>query len=142
MLHRISTIAAAAAIIGLCALPASAATAPAAHPSNGSFTVPSASSAVTAWGSYAFTTRHGVNVVKVSVCAELKGSAFAVIAEAETYNSSGTVEGTVAAVVSQETPGHRSCGTAYLRGTAHLKVFSGIGSGGKIVIKSKLKSIY
>jgi hypothetical protein len=139
MLRRISTIAAAAAIIGLCALPASAATTQAAHPSQGSFTVPSASSEVKAWGSYTFTTH---NVVKVTVCAELTGGASTVIAEAEAYNLSGTLEGAVAAAVGPETPGHRSCGTANLRGTAHLKVFSAIGSGGKIVTKSKLKSIY
>lgn len=142
MLRRISTIAAAAAMTGLCALPASAATTQAAHPSQGSFTVPSADSAVTAWGSYTFTTHNGANVVKVTVCAELRGNVSAVVAEAEAYNSSGKQEGKVVAVTSQETPGHKSCGTAYLGGTAHLKVFSGIASGSKLVTESKLKSIY
>jgi hypothetical protein len=142
MLRRISTVAAAAAMIGLCALPASAATTHAAHPSKGSFTVPSAGSSVKAWGNYTFTTLHKANVVKVTVCAKLTGSASFIVAEAEAYNSSGTMEGTVAATVGQETPGHQSCGSAYLRGTAHLKVFSEIGSGDKIVTKSKLKSIY
>jgi hypothetical protein len=139
MLHRISAVAAAAAMIGLCALPASAATTGAAHPTKGSFTVPSAGSSIKAWGDYTVTT----HAVKVTVCAKLTGSAFFVVAEAEAYNSSGTQEGTIAAVVSQETPGRQSCSTASLRGTAHLKVFSEIGSsGGKIVAKTELKSIY
>jgi hypothetical protein len=143
MLRRISTVAAAAAMIGLCALPASASTTQAAHPSEGSFTVPSAAgSSIKAWGSYSFTTHDDENVVKVTVCAKLSGSVSFVVAEAEAYNSSGTQEGTVAATVGPETPGRQACGTAYLRGTAHLKVFSGIGSDGKIVTKTKLKSIY
>jgi hypothetical protein len=139
MLHRIPAVAAAAAMIGLCALPASAATTRAAHPSKGSFTVPSAGSSIKAWGDYTVAT----HAVKVTVCAKLTGSASFVVAEAEAYNSSGTQEGTIAAVVTQETPGRQSCGTASLRGTAHLKVFSEIGSsGGKIVAKTELKSIY
>jgi hypothetical protein len=142
MLRRISAVAATAAMIGLCALPASAATTHAAHPSKGSFTVPSAGSSIKAWGNYTFTTFHKANAVKVTVCAKLSGSASSIVAEAEAYNSSGTREGLVAATVGQETPGHQSCGSAYLRGTAHLKVFSEIESGGKIVAKTKLKSIY
>ncbi len=142
MLRRISTVAATAAMIGLCALPASAATTYAAHPSKGSFTVPSAGSSVKAWGNYTFTTFHNAKVVKVTVCAKLTGNASFVVAEAEAYNSSGTQDGTVAATAGQETPGHQSCGSAYLHGTAHLKVFSEIESGGKIVAKTKLKSIY
>lgn len=138
MLGRISTVAAAAAMIGLCALPASAATTHSAHPSKGSFTVPSAGSSIKAWGNYTFTT----HAVKVTVCAMLSGSASFVVAEAEAYNSSGTMEGKIAVAVGQETPGHQSCGSASLRGTAHLKVFSEIESGGKIVAKTKLKSIY
>jgi len=142
MPRQISAVAAAAATIGLCALPASAATTDAAHPSEGSFTVPSANSEVKAWGSYAFTTHDGENVVKVTVCAEKSGGASFVVGEAEAYNSSGAVAGTVAAVVGPQTPGLRACGTAYLDGTAHLKVFSEVASGSKIVAKSGLKSIY
>jgi hypothetical protein len=142
MLRRISTVAAAAAMLGLCALPASAATTHAAHPSKGSFTVPAASSSIKASGTYQFTTYHKANVVKVTICASLTGSAFFVVAEAEGYTASGLQLGAIAATVGQETVGHKSCGTAYLRGTAHLKVFSEIGSGGKIVAKTKLKTIY
>lgn len=80
--------------------------------------------------------------MKVTVCAKLSGgSASFVVAEAEAYNSSGKQEGMVAAAVGPETPGQRSCGSAYLRGTAHLKVFSEIESGGKVVA-TKLKSIH
>lgn len=142
MLRRISTVAAAAAMIGLCALPASAVTTHAAHPGKGSFTVPSAGSSIKAWGNYTLTTYHKAKVVKVTVCARLSGSASFIVAEAEAYNSSGKLEGKVAATVGHDTPGHQSCGSAYLRGTAHLKVFSEIESGGKIVAKTKLRSIY
>ncbi|MGH3257027.1 MAG: hypothetical protein ACRDOU_16800 [Streptosporangiaceae bacterium] len=99
-------------------------------------------SAIKAWGSYSFTTHDDENVVMVTVCAKLSGSASFAAAEAEAYNSSGKQEGMVVAAVGPETPGRESCATAYLRGTAHLKVFSEIGSGGKIVAKSELKSIY
>jgi hypothetical protein len=141
MLRRISTVAAAAAMLGLCSLPAYASTTTA-HAGSGSFTVPAASSSIKAWGTYQFTTFHKANVVKVTMCAKLTGNAFFVIAEAEGYTASGLQLGEVAAAVGQETPGHQSCGTAYLHGTAHLKVFSEIGSGGKIVAKTKLKTIY
>ena len=141
MLRRISTIAAAAAMIGLCALPASAATTNAAHPSEGSFTIPSVDSGVKAWGTYSFTSH---DVVRVTVCAKAtNGGTPWVIAEAEGYNSSGKEEGTIAAAVGPQTSGRQSCGTANLRDTAHLKVFSEIGSSaGKIVKKSELKSIF
>jgi hypothetical protein len=62
--------------------------------------------------------------VKVTICATLTGNAFFVIAEAYGYTSSGLQLGAIAATVGQETPGHQSCGTQYLHGTAHLKVFS------------------
>jgi hypothetical protein len=142
MLRRVSTVAAAAAMIGCCALPVSAANAQAAHPSHGSFSVPSASSSIKATGTYTFMTFHKKSVVKVQVCAKLTGSAFFVIAEAEAFGSNGKMNGAVAAAVGQQTPGHKSCGTAYLRGLSHLKVFSEIGSGGKISKKTKLKTIY
>jgi hypothetical protein len=143
MLRRFSTVAAAAAMLGLTALPAAAANAQAAHPSKGSFNVPAATSSIKAWGTYQFTTFHKANVVKVTICDQLKGSAFFVIAEAEGYTSSGKVSGLVAAAAGQETPGHKSCGTQYLHGTAHLKVFSEVfASAGKLTKKTSLKSIY
>lgn len=129
-------------MVGICALPVTAANAQAAHPSHGSFKVPSASGAIKATGTYKFTTFHKKKVVKVTVCAKLSGSAFFVIAEAEAFGANGKLNGAVAAAVGQQTPGHKSCGTAYLRGLTHLKVFSEIGSGGKIIKKTKLKTIY
>ena len=142
MLRRISTVAAAAAMLGLAALPATA-NAQAHHPSHGSFKVPSASSAIKATGTYQFTTWHKKNVVKVTICGSLSGSAFFVIAEANAYGSNGKLDGQIAATVGQETPGHKSCGTGYLPGLSHLKVFSKVyGSNGKIVGQTSLKSIY
>jgi hypothetical protein len=142
MLRQTSAVAAAAAVIGLCALPASAATTQAAPPSRGDFTVPSAGSSIKAWGSYSFTTRNGEHVVQVTLCAERSAASSSfVVAEAEAYNSSGKQDGTIAAVVGPQTPGQKTCGTAFLGGTAHLKVFSEIESGSKIVA-TKLKSIY
>jgi hypothetical protein len=123
MLRRISTVAAAAAMIGVSALPAAASTT-AAHANKGSFTVPASSSSIKAWGTYQHTTFHKASVVKVTICENLTGSAFFVIAEAYGYTSSGKQLGAIAATAGQETPGHHSCGTGYLRGTAHLKVFS------------------
>jgi hypothetical protein len=142
MLRRISTVGAAAAMIGICAVPATIANAQAAHPSHGSFNVPSASSSIKASGSYQFTTYRKASVVKVSICAKLTGNAFFVVAEAEASNSSGKEDGAIAATVGQETPGHKSCGVAYLHGLKHLKVFSEIGSGGSIAKKTSLKTIY
>jgi hypothetical protein len=144
MLRRISTVAAAAAMLGISALPAAAATTHAAHASKGSFTVPASSSSIKAWGTFQDTTLHKANVVKVTMCAKLTGSAFFVIAEAYGYTASGIQLGAVSAAVGQETPGHQDCGTAYLRGTAHLKVFSETfqaqsKAGPK---KSSVKSIY
>jgi hypothetical protein len=142
MLRRISTVAAAAAMLGLIALPATA-NAQAHHPSHGNFSVPSANSSIKASGSYKFTTFHKKNVVQVKLCASLSGSAFFVIAEANAYGSNGKIDGQVAATVGQETPGHKSCGTAYLPGLSHLKVYTKVyGSNGKIVKQTALKSIY
>jgi hypothetical protein len=138
MLRRISTVAAAVAMLGLCALPASAATT-AAHASKGSFTVPAASSVVKAWGTYDKINAHRV---KVTICAKKTGNASWVGAEAFAYTSNYKQHVAIAGVVGPDTPGQQSCGTAYLLDTAHLKVFTFIGVGGSITKKSSLKSIY
>ncbi|HEY1627099.1 MAG TPA: hypothetical protein VGG16_25240 [Streptosporangiaceae bacterium] len=142
MLRRLSTVAAAAAMLGICALPATA-NAQADHPSHGTFTVPSANSTIKASGSYTFTTFHKKNVVKIQICATLKGGSAWVLAEAVSYNSNRKSHQAIAAAVSQQTPGHKSCALNYLPYTSHLKVFTEIGgSNGKIAKKSSMKSIY
>jgi hypothetical protein len=138
MLRRISTVAAAAAMLGLSALPAAAATS-VAHASSGKFTVPSASSSVKSWGTYDIINAHRV---QVTICTKITGSAFFVIGEAIAYNASLSQHDAIAAAVGQETPGGESCSHANLLYTAHLKVFTEIGSGGRIVAKSALKTIY
>jgi hypothetical protein len=138
MLRRISTVAAAAAMLGLTALPAAAAT-DVAHASSGTFTIPSANSSVRAWGSYDIINAHRV---KVTVCAVISGNAFFVIGEAVAYNANLSQHDAIAAAVGQETPGGKSCGSTNLLYTSHLKVFTEIGAGGKIVAKSKVKTVY
>jgi hypothetical protein len=142
MLRRISTVAAGAAMLGLIALPATA-NAQAHHPSHGSFKVPSANSSISATGTYKFTTFRKKHVVEVQLCAKLSGSAFFVIAEANAYGSNGKVDGQIAATVGQETPGHHACGTGYLPGLSHLKVYTKVySSTGKIIAQTSMKSIY
>jgi hypothetical protein len=137
MLRRISTAAAAVAMLGLTALPAAASTT-AAHASKGNFTIPSLST-VKGWGSY---DKINAYRVKVTVCAQrTKGSGW-VGAEAYAYNSNYSQRVAIAGVVGPQTPGSKSCGTAYLLATAHLKVFTFTGLNGRISSKSKLKSIY
>jgi hypothetical protein len=141
MLRRISTAVATAAMLGLCALPASASTAAAHHPASGTFTIPSANSAVKAWGSYS---RYSASIIKVTVCVEQTGSAYAVGAEANAYNDHGqtALADEIGAVI---LPGaaHKACGTRYLRYLAHLKVHSFIGgSAGRIIKTSSVKTVY
>jgi hypothetical protein len=137
MLRRISTVAAAAAMLGLCALPAAASTT-AAHASTHNFTVPSASSAVKGWGSY---DKLNSVRVKVMVCSQKKSGTW-VGAEAIGYNSKNKEVSAIAGVVGPQTPGQKSCGTAYMLNVAHLKVYTFIGSNGRIVKKSSTKKIY
>jgi hypothetical protein len=81
--------------------------------------------------------------VKVNICATITGNAFFVIAEAYGYTSSGLQLGAISATVGQQTPGHQSCGVQYLRGTAHLKVFSEtFPTQGSAPIKTPLKTIF
>jgi hypothetical protein len=139
MLRRLSTVAAIAAMLGLSALPATAAThtTPA---SSGNFTVPSASSAVKAWGSYHILS---ATKVQITVCAKRSGNAYFVSAFADAYHASGSTHGTVSASVGPETPGSQSCGTATLRYTAHLKVYTEVWATSTSAPKtSSVKSIY
>jgi hypothetical protein len=137
MLRRISTAVAAVAVLGSCALPASASTT-AAHSNSGSFTVPSASSAVKGWGSY---TKINAHRIKVTVCVKQTGNAYAVGAEAVAYSANYKSSGAIAAVVLPESS-RSACSTAYLFFTSHLKVHTFIGNGGKIVKTSSVKKIF
>jgi hypothetical protein len=124
-------------MVGACALPASASTA-AAHSSTHNFTVPSATSAVKAWGSYIVINSERI---KVTVCARQVGSAYAVGAEAIAYRSNGQEAGAIAAVILPESP-REECGTTYILFASHLKVHTFIGSGGRIVKTSSVKKIF
>ena len=124
-------------MLGLTALPAAASTT-AAHASKGSFTIPAASSAVKGWGTY---DRLNAFRVKVTICSQKKSGSW-VGAEAIAYSANYKSHSEIAGVVGPDTPGQKSCGTAYLLNTAHLKVYTFIGNNGRIVKKSKLKTIY
>jgi hypothetical protein len=137
MMRRISTAVAAVAMLGFCALPASASTT-AAHSNSGSFTVPSASSAVKGWGSYQKINAHRM---KVTICVQQTGSAFAVGAEAIAYSSNYKSNGKIAAVILPEAS-RKVCSVAYLFYSSHLQVHTFIGNGGKIVKTSKTKKIF
>jgi hypothetical protein len=138
MLRRILTVAAVAAVLGLSALPATAAThtTPAA---SGDFTVPSASSAVKAWGSYDILS---ATKVKITLCAKRSGDVFFISAFANAYNASGSAHSTVSASVGPETPGGQSCGTATVHYTAHLKVYTQVWATSTSSKTSSVKSIY
>lgn len=145
MLRRISTLIASAALIGLCAIPASASTTAAhASHSNGThnFTAPSIKgryNVVKGWGSYK---KLNAFRVKVTMCTEQTGNAFAVGAEALAYNSSGHTKN-IAGIIIQGHKGQKSCGSiTFLFYSSHLKVFTFVGKGGHIVAKSSLKKIY
>jgi hypothetical protein len=142
MLRRISTLIASAVLIGL-AIPAAASLAsPAtAHATTHNFTVPTIKShnVVTAWGSY-----KKVNSarVMVTICARQTGSAFAVGAIAVVSKANGTSKN-IAAVIIQGHRGSTVCGhMSFIFYTAHLKVHTFIGSGGRIVATSQVKKIY
>ncbi len=141
MLRRFSALFAAAAVIGgLCALPASAAPA-AAHATKHNFTIwtPKHHNVVTGWGNY---TKINSARVHVYVCVKQTGSAFAVGAEAVAYKANGSNKN-IAAVIILGHKGDTACGQmTFLFYTAHLKVFTFIGSGGKIIVRSHMKSIY
>lgn len=142
MLRRISTLIASAAMVGLCAIPASASTA-AAHGSH-NFTMPSIKghyNVVKGWGSY---DRLNSVRVKVTACVEQTGgNPYAVAAEAVAYNSSGRSKN-IAGFIIQGHKGQVSCGhITFIFYGVHLKVFTFVGgSNGKMLAKSALKKIY
>jgi hypothetical protein len=134
MLRRISIAAAAAAMLGLGAVPASAATA---KSSTHSISFPGLHGIV-AWGNY---TRSGATV-RVNVCAgDTVRSIFAVGAVVLATNASNSRHGEVGAV---DIGYHQAvCRSATLHYTSHLRVYTFIGtSHGTISAKSTLKSIY
>lgn len=140
MLRRLSAFAAAAAMIGLCTLPASASTATP-HATTHTFTVPTIKNhnVVKAWGSY---TRVNSARVVVTVCAKQTGPAFAVGAIAVVSKANGASKN-IAAVVLEQRVGTTFCGhMSFLFYTAHLKVYAFIGAGGRIIAKSAVKKIY
>lgn len=147
MLRRISTILASVAMIGLCALPASAATT-AAHASSHNFSVPTMKShnIVTGWGSY-----QKINSlrVKIHICARQTGSqfagggpTFAVGAVAVVSNSRGATKN-VGGVIINGHRGSTNCATlTFTFYSAHLKVYTFAGNMGRILAKSTAKKIY
>jgi hypothetical protein len=143
MLRRISALLASVAVLALCALPASASTSDnrAAHAATHKFTVPAIKhhNVVTAWGTY-----QKINSarVKVTVCAKQTGPAFAVGAIAVVSNSKGKTKN-IAAVVINGKRGSGACGfMTFVFYTAHLKVHTFIGQGGRIVATGPVKTIY
>ena len=134
MLRRLSLIAAAAAMLAISALPASAATM---QSSVHKISFPGLSG-VKAWGTYVMTSRG----VKLNVCADdTKRGEFAAGAVALVYNPSGSRHANLGAVdIGYNQP---VCRTMTLRYTAHLKVYTFTGTNtGRMGSKSKLKTIY
>jgi hypothetical protein len=143
MLRRISTAVGSAAVLGLCVLPATA-NASAHHARSGSFTIPSASSAVKAWGSWS---TYSSTIVKIEVCVKKVGSTSDdIAAEAQGYSSNGKTPqlGEIGAVYLQGAASTQACGTRYIHDTnaVHLKVYSFLGNLGKVVKKSSVKTIW
>jgi len=140
MLRRISIAAASAAILSLCAAPAFASPG-VHHASSGSFSVPSASSVVKGWGNFHLINSHRVHV---QTCAKRIGSSSWVGVEAIAYNANYSKHSAIASVLGPDTPGASRgvCTQMNLLYTAHLKVFSFVGSGGSITKKSAMKTIY
>lgn len=140
MLRRISTLIASAALVGLCAIPASASTA-AAH-SVHKFNAPGIKghyNVVSGWGSY---NKLSAARVQVTMCVKQTGNAFAVGAEAVVYNNAGKTKN-IAGVILQGHKGQTACGhMTFLFYSAHLKVFTFVGNNGHIVAKSAMKKIY
>lgn len=130
MLRRLSLIAAAAAMVALSALPASAATV---H----KLSFPSLNG-VRAWGTYSKTSKG----VRLNVCAEQTArTVFAVAAVAVGYNASYKLERNLGAVAIGY---HQTvCRTGLVRYTNHLRIYEFIaGSNGKIVKRSSVRKVY
>jgi hypothetical protein len=133
MLRRLSTIAAATAMLALSALPASAATM---SSSTHKISFPSLHG-VSAWGTYQ---RTG-SKVKISVCAEdtnrsLQGVGAVTVAS----NASNRLHQELGAV---DIGYHQTvCRSETLRYGAHLKVWTFTATSGRFGAKSKIKSIH
>ena len=130
--------------------PATRTSSPAAHASSsssssgaaagsGTFTAPAVSSAVQAHGSYNVINAHRMYV---QVCAKKTGNVSAVGVEAIAYNSDYSLQGEIASIILPATPGQQGCTQTYLLYSAHLKVYTFIGSGGTITQKSAMKTIF
>ncbi|MBV9451154.1 MAG: hypothetical protein JO345_35230 [Streptosporangiaceae bacterium] len=131
------------AVLALCALPASASTAStsAAHAATHNFTVPTIKhhNVVTAWGKY---TKINSARVRVQICVKQTGPAFAVGAIAVVSKANGSSKN-IAAVIIQGHRGSEACGVmTFIFYTAHLKVHTFIGQGGKIIATGAVKKIY
>ncbi len=140
MLRKISTLFASMAVIALCALPASASPS-AAHAVAHKFTVPTIRNhnIVTGWGTY---TKISSARVVVTICARETGRAFAVGAVAVGSKANGRSTN-IAAVIIQGHPGSVNCAhKVFLFYTAHLRVHTFIGAGGKIIATSPVKKLY
>ncbi|HEX6522729.1 MAG TPA: hypothetical protein VF070_22400 [Streptosporangiaceae bacterium] len=131
------------AVLALCALPATASTAhtSAAHATTHNFTVPGIKhhNVVTGWGQF---TKINSARVRVRVCVKQTGPAFAVGAIAVVSKANGSSKN-IAAVVIQGHRGSSACGVmTFIFYTAHLKVHTFIGQGGKIIATGPVKKIY
>lgn len=129
MLRRLSVIAAAAAMLALSALPASAAsTHKLAFPSH---------SGISAWGNYKKTSKG----IYVNVCAKDTGSAFAVGAVVVATNSSGSRQSNLGAVASGH--GTTQCRFGTIPYSSHLKTYLiTYNSHGYISYQSGYKNIF
>jgi len=147
MLRRISTILASLAMIGLCALPASAATS-AAHASTHKFTVPTMThhNIVTGWGTY-----QKINAlrVRVHVCAKQTGGqfagggpTFAVGAVVVVSNAAGATKNVGAVIINGHRGSNVCANLTFTFFSAHLKVYTFAGNRGRILAKSAIKKIY
>lgn len=134
MFRRISAIAASAAMLGLAALPASAATM---RSSTHAISFPSLHG-LRAWGNYA----KAGSRVRINVCTEDTGrGVFAVAAVTLASNASNSRHSELGAVAIGY---HQTvCRSETLPYSGHLRVYTFIGTNaGTIAAKSKIKTIY
>jgi hypothetical protein len=132
MLRRLSVIAAAAAMLVLSALPASAAP----HSSTHKLSFPG-HSGISAWGNYKKTSKG----IYVNVCVKDTGHAFAVGAVVVATNSSGSHSSNLGAVAMGHGTGQCRFGT--IPYSAHLKTYLiSYNSHGYVSYKSKDKKIF
>ena len=128
MLRRLSVIAAAAAMLALSALPASASTPKLSFPGH---------SGISASGTYKKTSKG----IYVNVCAKDTGSAFAVGAVVVATNSSGSKSSNLGAVAM----GHnnRQCRFGTIPYSSHLKTYLiGYTSHGTVAFKTGYKKLF